>query len=554
MKRVAILAISALMAVTLLAACQEADTPPADPYDETEAAHPATHDADDLGEVNFQVSCDEAVQDDFDRAVALVHHMMYAEAQAAFQAISEAAPDCAMAHWGIAKTLYQPMWPSRPSQADRQRGWELVQAAHELGPGNEREEALLAATEAFFQDPEMDEYWPRILRWADAMEEAYQAHSDDNEVAAFHGLAVMARGQTTDDPVAHNARTTEILAEVLEREPLHPGAIHYTIHADDVTGRASENLEVVERYSQIAPSTPHALHMPSHIYVRLGEWPDVIEWNRQSAQAALQHPVGDAVSFHHIHALDYKLYGFLQRGDDERAREVLDEALSTGPYQESFNSAFHLAIMPARFAIERRAWEEAAELEPRQPDYLEWDQYFWPEALSWYGRGLGAVHTGDLESAQAAEARMMELRDAASEAEEAAFATYIEVDRLILSGRIAHAQGDADRAVALTTEAAELEQTVEKHPITPGALLPPYEALGDLLAELDRPADALAAYEAGLDVWPKRYHSLVGAARAARDAGQEERAQTHYATLLDVADEAAERAGVAEARQAVTNY
>jgi hypothetical protein len=160
--------------------------------------------------------------------------------------------------------------------------------------------------------------------------------------------------------------------------------------------------------------------------------------------------------------LDYELYGHLQRGNDDRAQEVLEEALSAGPYQEDFNSAFHLAIMPARFAVERRAWDETAELEPREPDYLEWDRYFWPEALSWYARGLGAAHTGDLVDAQEAEARMLELRNAASEAGETAFATYIEVDRLILNGRIAHAQGDSDQAVAQIREAAELEQTVDR--------------------------------------------------------------------------------------------
>jgi tetratricopeptide (TPR) repeat protein len=553
MKHVARWSIAILGAVVFMAACEEpadADPDPEIPTERTEEAHEV--DLDELGAVSFQVSCSEAVRRDFDRAVALVHHMMYSEARGVFEELTEADPQCAMAHWGVAKTLYQPMWPSRPGISERERGWEHVQTARDLGPGSEREAALLEATAAFFQDPEVDEYWPRIERWANAMEEAYQAHPDDPDVAAFHGLAVMALGQTTDDPVGHNARTAEILSRVLEDEPLHPGAIHYTIHADDVTGRASENLEVVDRYSEIAPHTPHALHMPSHIHVRLGNWPEVIEWNRASAEAALLHPVGDAVSFHHIHALDYKLYGYLQRGDDARAQRVLDDALSTEPYQEDFNSAFHLAIMPARYAVERRAWEEAAELQPREPDYLEWDRYHWPEALSWYARGLGAAHTGDIEEARAAESRMIELRDAASGAGEDAFATYIEVDRLILSGRIAHLQGDSDQAVSLTREAAELEQTVEKHPITPGALLPPYEALGDLLAELDRPADALDAYEAGLEVWPKRYHSLVGAARAARESGETERSGELYATLLEVIDEsAAEREGVAEARERV---
>ncbi len=555
MKRVAKLTMTILGSAVLTTACAEppaTDSPPDPAEPSSTEFHEPNHD--ELGEVAFQVTCADAVRHDFDRAVALVHHMMYQEARSAFQEISEADPECAMAHWGIAKTLFQPMWPSRPGPSERQRGWDHVQTARDMGPGNEREAALLDATEAFFEDPEVDEYWPRIERWATAMEEAYQAHPDDNEVTAFYGLAVMARGQTTDDPVGHNAQAAEILAQVLEREPLHPGAIHYTIHADDVTGRASENLEVVDRYSEIAPQTPHALHMPSHIHVRMGNWPEVIEWNRESAEAALLHPVGDAVSFHYIHALDYKLYGYLQRGNDEQARAVLDDALSTGPYQEDFNSAFHLAIMPARFAVERRAWDEAEELEPREPDYLEWDRYFWPEALSWYARGLGAAHTGNLEEAQSAEARMMELRDTAAESGETAFATYIEVDRLILSGRISHAQGDSDRAVALIREAAELEQTVEKHPITPGALLPPYEAKGDLLAELDRPTEALAAYEAGLDVWPKRYRSLLGAARAAQAAGASERAREHYATLLDVADESStNRAGIEEARQALAN-
>jgi hypothetical protein len=544
-----------LAAVLLTAACEEppAADPPTDAAQQ-ESMQFAEPGHDEVGQVAFRAVCAPAVMEDFDRAVALLHHMMYVEARGAFEEIAEADPECAMAHWGMAKTLFQPLWPSRPGPSERERGWEHVQIARELGPGNEREAALLDATAAFFQDPAADEYWPRIERWANAMEQAYQAHPQDHEVAAFHGLAVMASGQTTDDPVGHNARAAEILSEVLAGEPLHPGAIHYTIHADDVSGRASENLEVVDRYGEIAPHTPHALHMPSHIHVRLGNWPEVIEWNRESAEAALLHPAGDRISFHYIHALDYKLYGYLQQGNDDRSRAVLDEALSTEPYQEDFNSAFHLAIMPARFAVERRAWGEAAALEPREPDYLEWDRYFWPEALSWYARGLGAVHTGNLAGAEEAEARMMELRDAALEAGEAAFSTYIEVDRLILSGRIAQAQGASDRAVTLIQEAAELEQTVEKHPITPGALLPPYEALGELLAEMDRPADALVAFEAGLDVWPRRYHSLVGAARSARDAGEAERAREHYATLVEVADESGtDRPALAEAQEAVTD-
>lgn len=521
-----------ILAATLVAGCEmEPDPEP------TGTVGVAGHG--EVGAVDFQVSCDPEVREDFDHALALVHHMMYGEARSTFEAVADRDPDCAMAHWGVAKTLFQPLWPSRPDEDAVQEARERVAAARELGPGDDREIALLDAVEAFWAVSEEDGYWARVEAWEAAMAEAHEAHPDDLDIAAFRGLSLLAMGQTTDEQVAWNARAAELLADVLANESLHPGAIHYTIHADDVTGRASENLAVVDRYSEIAPRTPHALHMPSHIHVRLGNWPEVIEWNRASADAALHHPVGETTSFHFIHALDYKLYGYLQRGDDEQARAVLAEAMEHQPYQEDFNSAFHLAIMPARLAVERRDWEAAAELEPRQPAGMEWDRYLWPEALSWYALGLGHVHTGDVDTAREAEARMAELVEAAREDGEEGFATYIEVDRLILEGRIAAAEGDTETAIERMREAADLEDTVEKHPITPGALLPPREALGELLLELDRPEEALQAFQAGLDVWPGRYHSLAGAIQAADEAGLEEEAEALRAALRDVVDEGA---------------
>lgn len=506
---------------------------------------------DDYGSVDFRASCAPEVVEDFDRAVALLHHMMYQEARGAFEAIAQRDSGCAMAHWGVAMTLFQPLWPARPGLEDRERGWEAVQRAKEIGPDTDRERALLTAAEAFFQDPERDEWWPRIERWAGAVEAAHEERPDDIETAALYGLSLLAVGQTADDQLAHNARAAEVLAEIHERDPRHPGAIHYTIHADDATGRADEDLELVASYAEIAPSVPHALHMPSHIYVRLGDWPKVIEWNRRSAEAALEHPAGDRVSLHHVHALDYNLYGLLQQGDDAGAEAVLEDALSTGPYQEDFVAAFHLAVMPARYAVERRAWEEAARLQPREPDYLAWERYAWPQALSWFARGMGAVMTGEVAAASDAEARMRELRDGAEEAGERQFATYIEVDRLILDGRIAWAEGEEAAAMARMEEAVELERTVQKHPVTPGALLPAYEALGDLLRDLDRPGDALAAYEASLEVWPERFRSIQGAARAAAAAGEDEEARKYAAALLRLAGETSTRPEVREAEEMV---
>ena len=505
-----------------------------------------------LGAVDFDVSCAEAVRADFDHAVALLHHMMYAESRQAFEQIAEADPDCAMAHWGIATSLFQPLWPTRPGPEHLKRGFEEVEKAKALGPGSEREGALVAAAAAFFREPETADWWTRIRRWADAMEVAYEQSPEQVETAAFYALSRLAVAQVEEDRMIYHAEAAKVLLDIYDQRPTHPGAVHYTIHANDTAARAGEALDVVRSYSKIAPSVPHALHMPTHIFVRLGDWPATIEWNRKSAAAALRFPHGDAVSHHYPHAMDYLLYARLQQGEDQRAKALLDETLMKENYQDSFVSGFHLAAMPARYAVERRDWVEAAKLEPRMPGTLSWDRYPWAEALSWCARGLGAAHGGDLDAARAAERRMEALRDAAKAAGEAGFARYIEIDRRILAARIAHQQGESGEAVALLRATAKLDRTIEKHPITPGALLPPYEALGDLLMELERPAEALEAFQSSLEIWPGRYNSLLGAARAARAAGRDDVARSSYSALLEVAGEVeAPRTGVTEAREFV---
>jgi tetratricopeptide (TPR) repeat protein len=501
-----------------------------------------------LGTVDFGVSCAEPTQPAFDRALGFLHHMMYEQARSGFEGIVETDPECAMAHWGIATTLFQPLWPTRPTSDDLMRGWTEIQDAKTMEPATERERHLVAATEAFFRDPETAEWWTRIERWAEAMESAYGAEPEDPDTAALYALSRLALASVAGDrgPLQDEAET--VLRGIYDQMPAHPGAVHYTIHANDAAGRADRSLDIVKSYGEIAPEVAHALHMPSHIFVRLGEWPTVIDWNRRSADAALQHPAGDAVSHHFLHATDYLLYAFLQRGEDDRASAVLEEAASKPNHQASFISAFHSAAMPARYAVERRQWAEAAALEPRSPDYLPWDKALWAEGLSWLARGLGAFHTGDLDRAREAEARLAALRDQARSGGEQGFATYIEIDRLILAGWIARAQNEPEQAVELIRAAAELEGTVEKHPVTPGALLPAYEALGDLLLDLDRPGEALEAYRASSEVWPGRFNTLLGAARAAAAAGDGAAASDYYAQLLQMAG-SSDRAAVSEAQQ-----
>ncbi|MGI9627882.1 MAG: tetratricopeptide repeat protein [Longimicrobiales bacterium] len=506
------------------------------------------HDAAALGSVRFEVSC-ETVADDFDRALALLHHMQYQESRAAFEAIAAADDKCAMAHWGIAVTLFQPLWPARPGPDALKRGWSEVQKAIALGVDSPREAGLLHAASEFFRDPESAEWWTRIGRWSEAMTATYETHSDDQETAAFYALSQLAAGQIADDRMAYQSRAAQVLLEIYDEEPRHPGAIHYTIHANDVTTRASESLEVVRSYDDIAPEVPHALHMPTHIFVRLGEWPEVIRWNRKSADAALRFPAGDRLSHHYPHALDYLVYANLQRGDDRAATDVLGElSRQTEPFQGTFISAFHLAAIEARYAVERRAWTEAKTVRARSHNYLDWDKFWWAESLSWFARGLGAAHTGDVDEAERAEAEMLRLRNDANAAGEEGFGTYIEIDRLVLSAWRSYAAGDWERAQTALTDAVALEATTQKHPVTPGAIYPPQEALGDLLFKLNRPLEALEAYEASLATWPERFNSMIGAARSARAADREDTARAHYEKLLKSTSDESQRSEIAEAR------
>lgn len=499
-----------------------------------------------IGNVSFKADCTAPAAAAFDDALALMHHMMYEQARGEFAAIAASDPDCAMAHWGIASTLFQPLWGTTPSGEDIERGREAVSRA--LGTvESDRERLLIEATAAFFE-PESDALWDRLPGWIDGMEAAWQDHRDDPDVAALYALSLLTRAQRADDRQSLHDEAESILRTVWEAEPAHPGAVHYTIHATDADGRAGNAPEIVASYGEIAPKVPHALHMPSHIYVRLGDWPAVIDWNRRSAAVALGHQVDGAISFHYVHAIDYLVYGHLQRGEDSAAEAVLRKALEEGPHQASFPGAFHLAAMPARLAVERRDWEAARAIESGSPDYIAWDRFHWPEGLTRFAQGLGAVFTGDVAAARAAERRLAELARAAESAADARFAVYIEVDRRILAGWIAHAEGDNDRAVELMRSAGALEAGVEKHPVSPGALYPPNEALGDLLAALERPDEALAAYRASDRMWPGRYNTLSGALQAARRSGDDRAASEWAARLVEVAPNA-ERATIEEARR-----
>lgn len=519
-------------------------------------ARRATHaTAPPIGAVELAVSCAPAVRADFERAVALLHHMTYVQARSAFRAIATRDPRCAMAHWGVAMTLFQPLWPTRPSAADLQAGWREVQRALALGAPTARERAYVEMVAAFFAEPEAPDYWQRIDRWAAQARALLAAFPDDVDATAFHALALLASARPGPQVAAHSREAVALLLPILRRHPAHPGAMHYIVHANDVTGRERENLDVVGRYEQVAPDNPHALHMPTHIYTRLGDWEGVIRGNRRAAEAALRYPAGEhgeLVWDEFPHAIEYLVYAYLQRGDDRAAAAALARLSTTPNLEPSAKTAFHLASTRARYALERHAWAEAAALVPREPAFVDWDRFPWAEAVTWFARGYGAARRGDRTEPARALARLGELEQRAHAARETVFAQQIAMLRLMLDGWSTHVAGDDARAVRVLQEAVTLEGATPKPAVTPAATLPAAEVLGDLLLALGRAPDAASAYRDSLQRYPRRFNGTLGLARAlaaAGDAAGDAAGATHaYCELIALGASGARVTTLAELR------
>lgn len=504
-----------------------------------------------LGTIDFRISCSDRAQQSFNHAMALLHHMTYPQAREAFERIAAAEPDCAMAHWGIAMTLFQPLWPTRPSAAALDRGWSEAQKARML-THDTRELLFIDAARAFFMEPASTDYWLRIRRWEEAARQAYSSLPKDTEAALFYALAHLATAPSNSLSRTHADESAAILIEVYEHHPDHPGAMHYLVHANDVPGREHELLEVTRKYEEIAPNNPHALHMPTHIYARLGQWDAVISGNLRAADAALAHPAGEhgeLVWDEFAHAIEYLVYAYLQQGDDERAALQLRRLQRTERLEPTFKTAFHLASTQARFALERHAWNEAGAITPRSPSSIDWDRFMWAEATAVFARGLGSAHVGNDDQVQAATARLTELEHRARAANEELFARNIQVLRLELTAWSEHMHDRRARSIQLMHEATELEMSTPKHAVTPGPTLPALELLGDLQMAQEQPAQALVAYRRSLTAYPRRFNSLLGAARAARAAGDTAAAVEYYETLLRLAAPDGRKKSIAEAQR-----
>ena len=489
-----------------------------------------------LGTVNFANSCSASVQDAFQRGVALLHSFQFPRSIAVFNDVLARDPKCAIATWGIAADWIGNTLTIGTTVEDSRQAQLAIDRGRAIGAATQREKDYIEAIATYYENSAGKTYATRMRSLSDAFEALAARYPDDDEAQIFDGLYLASSQSPADKTFARTLKAGGILKAQFARHPDHPGAAHYIIHAFDYPSLASQGIDAAMCYADIAPATSHALHMPSHIFTRIGAWPQSISVNiRSITQANIEKNQGTI-----LHDMDYIEYADLQLGRDTDASEVVKTAPSlSGPL---LNAIYALAAIPARYAVERNQWTEAAALaDPAQ------SQFPWTEALVYYARALGAARSGNPAGAAKDIARLEQIRDALKSKSDY-WATEVEVQRLTAAAWVAYADGGRDEAFSLMRSAADLESGSEKNAVSPGRILPARELLGDMLRESGHSLDALKAYEASLANDPQRFRSFYGAARAAVALHDPDKARTYYADLVALADPASPRAELTEAR------
>jgi tetratricopeptide (TPR) repeat protein len=488
-----------------------------------------------LGTVRFTTSCNPVAQKQFDRAVALLHSFQFSRAIDGFHTTLKADSSCAMAYWGIALSQWSnPFAAGLKSASQMQDGRRAAEQGQAIGAKTDRERAYITAVSKLYADFEKTPQQVRLLAYRDAMAEVAAQYPQDHEAAIFYALALAASEEPTDKTYASRLKAGAILEALFAQEPDHPGLAHYIIHTYDVPPLAGRALAAAQRYSAIAPDAPHALHMPSHTFTRVGYWQDSIDSNLAASAAARR----EGQTAEELHALDYQAYAYLQTAQDEAARrlvESLPEIVSRFNPKMAISGAappsagyFALAAIPARYALERQDWKAAAQLEVHETAFP------YTEAMTYFARGLAAAHLGDTANARVSRDALSKIHERLTKSSEGYWAVQVEVQRRAVSAWTALAEDRADEALREMKSAAELEDSTEKSAVTPGPLAPSRELLGEMLLQMNQPRQALEEFEATLKSEPKRFRALYGAARAAQLKGDREASRRYFRELLEV--------------------
>jgi tetratricopeptide (TPR) repeat protein len=469
-----------------------------------------------LGEVDFATTCTSEGQKAFDVGLLLLHHMMYRQSAAAFEASAEADPNCAMAQWGIAMTKFHPLWPGGPTPEETAAGHAAADRLAQMDPGTAREAAYAEAVQAFYAGEDLP-FRERLAAWAGKQRELGATYPDDLDAAAFDALAQLTMAPRGPDAVPVLRDAGQRMDALRAKAPRHPGGYHYAIHAYDHPALAEMGLEVARGYQSIAPEVPHALHMPSHIFTRLGMWEESAVWNARSAAAVLAQSGDGILADHYPHALDYAVYAHLQAENVPAAQALLEDLAEHSNLEDTFGSAYATSAAPARVFLEAGDWAGAAVLPAEMNPGITWARYPQAVAMRWFAKGIGAARSGDDETARAALAELGSLRETMADRGMGYWVELSDAQIGAIGAWVALNGGEADEARALMIEAADREDAVGKAPVTPEHVLPARELLGDLLMELGDSDAAAKAYETSLKSSPNRARSLQGLKAAKGD-------------------------------------
>jgi tetratricopeptide (TPR) repeat protein len=493
-----------------------------------------------LGKVSFPTSCDPKVQPQFDRAVAMLHSFWFQQGEKAFREILESDPSCAVANWGIAAILIGNTFGGNDATAQAaQKAKEAIQRGRLTGAKTERERFYIEAIAEYYDRFGDRPHSARMKSLADAFEVVAKRFPEDDEAQIFYAIYLTATQSPTDKTFADTLKAAQILEPQFKKHPNHPGVAHYLIHSYDYPPIAEKGLNAAKRYAEIAPSAPHALHMPSHIFTRVGAWEASAATNRRSVEVsrAEKEPNGG------LHATDYMVYAYMQLARDNDASQALQAArLAENINPNNPGAAYALVAMPARIAIERGMWKEAAQLEPRSSKVLQAD------AVTHFARALGAARSGDTAAAEKGVQELARIVDELKTAKNDYWATEVEVQRMSAAAWTIYAKGNRDEALTLMRSTADLEDKKEKREGPPARLVPARELLGEMLLEMKRPAEALKEFEASEKHVPNRFRGLYGAGQAAAQSGDNAKAKRYFTRLVELAAKGDSRAEIEQAK------
>ena len=492
-----------------------------------------------FGSVSFTASVPGNLKEDFNIAIALLHSFEYDESEKMFAHIIERSPNCAMAYWGVAMSNFHPLW-NPPTPVELQKGERAIEIARSINGKTKRESGYIEALAKFFEGADQRDHRSRVISFERAMEKLYQAYPDDLEAAIFYTLALDAAADPADKTYANQKKAFSILSPIFQKEPLHPGVAHYIIHNCDYPALAELALPAARKYALIAPASAHAQHMPSHIFTRLGIWNESIQSDSVSVSAAQCYASKAKIKGHwdeELHGMDYLVYAYLQKGDDEHAKQLLDYLQTIHEvYPVNFKTAYAFAAMPARFALERKMWKEAATVS-LHPKNFPWEKFPWQEAIVHFARALGSLQLNDVNTAKTELDILKSLYDKlAPQIDKKLEAAQVAIQIKATEAWIEYKKGNDREAVEMMKEATDMEDGTEKHPVTPGEVIPARELLAEMLFEMNKPALALENFELDLKTHPNRFNGLYNAAMAAEKTGDKEKAILYFEKLVEISD------------------